>query len=93
MTDYQIYSVNFEPGAVIITFGTDSDVRVEGMVSVGRQVQFSLDHPDYAEDMELIQRQIVKALRSVLEDWEASDVYVPQVDDVDDDEFGSRRHN
>lgn len=91
MTDYRIHSVTFDDGAVSIIFGTGSDVRVDGKVALGRQVQFSLEHPDYAEDMELIERQIVKALRNILDDWESSEPYVLSTrDDDEDDEFGSR---
>lgn len=90
MGSYRVHAITFEGDVVTINYLSSDDIRVEGMVGIAHQVQLSLEHPDYAEDVTLVERQISRLLRNVLEDWEDSTPWVPE-DDTEDYEMGSRK--
>lgn len=92
MSELRIDTVAFSNGAVIISYFTQDDVRVDGHVGLLHQAQISLDHPDYAEDAERLERWAQRLLKNALEDWAESSPYVPEDEPDDDEEFGSR-HN
>lgn len=88
MSDLRIQAIAFEPDALIVSFvELPTDVRVNGRVVVQRQIQLSLEHPDYAEDADGLHARAVKAVRNALEDWTNSEPHMPEAED-DDDERG-----
>jgi len=89
MNGIQITGVAFEGDRLTISYiDLPTDVRVQGQVVMQRQVQLFMSHPDYNEDALRLHDRVVKVLRNALEDFEASEPYVPEEDDDEDDERG-----
>lgn len=89
MSEHRIVSITFEGDVVNMQYLTATDVRVNGYVGLAHQIQLSMEHPDYAEDALLLERQAQRMLRNALEDWSESEPWTPD-DDSDDEEMGSR---
>ena len=87
MSDFEVDGLQFLPsGGLAITFmELPTDVRVQGQVVMQRHVTLAPSHPDYADDIDLLRRQVVKVLRNALEDFHNSEPYDPRNDDEDDD--------
>ena len=95
MTDYRIHNISFEDDTVTIAYMSSTDVRVEGMVGIAHQIQISLEHPDYREDLHLLERQAQRMLRNCLEDWDASEPWTGETvepDEDDDEEMGGKTY-
>lgn len=89
MAEVQINAIAFEADALVISFiELPTDVRVNGRVAVQRQIQLSLEHPDYADDAASLHTRAVKTVRNALEDWEGSEPYTPETETDPDEERG-----
>ena len=86
----EIFSINFDPESVIVAYmHVPTDVRVDGKVQLQRQARIDLGHPDYADDADMLQRLAQRLLANALEDFEASEPWVPpEADEEPDDERG-----
>lgn len=88
MSDLRIFSVSFDEAGIIVGYmDTATDVRVEGAVVLQHQARLDAGHPDYGDDIALLQRMAEKTLKNALEDFATSDPWKPE-DDEDDDEKG-----
>ena len=88
--EYQIHSVQFgEDGCAIAYMQVPTDIRVQGRVIASHQVQLHASHPDYRADIRELADLAQKVLTNALEDFNASDPFIPGLgDDEDDDERG-----
>lgn len=87
--EIEVAQVAFDAeGGLIIGYMQSTDVRVQGAVVMQRQVRLDGRHPDYAEDIEALQRKAVKVLRNALEDFESSEPWTPEDEGDEDDERG-----
>lgn len=85
----EIFSINFDLDAVMVAYmRAPEDVRVEGQVALQHTARLDLAHPDYAEDAETLRRLVQRMLSNALEDFHASDPWLPGEDDDDEDERG-----
>lgn len=85
----QVQGIAFEPDGMTITFiDLPNDIRVGGKVAIFRQIRLDADHPDYREDMDLLQTQAVRAVRSALEDFEDSEPHDPASEQDEEEDTG-----
>lgn len=85
-TERVVQSVSFDEGGVTVQYADLKDVRVEGQVALQHLARIEVSHPDYAEDIEDLQRRALRLLKNALEDWQDSPAWTPEVDDDDQDE-------
>lgn len=88
MADIEVHSVTFLEDGIVVQYMESTDVRVKGAVFKTQTLNVSSRHPDYAEDIDGLQRKVVKVLRNALEDFNDSEPYTPDVDDEEEDERG-----
>ena len=89
MSGLRVHSITFEPDGIVIAYqDLPTDVRVEGKVALMHQAFVSADHPDYAEDMDLLHRQAVRMLSNVLDDHAESDPHQPESPQEDEPDLG-----
>lgn len=82
----EIFSVSLDPEAVIVNYmHVPEDVRVNGAVQIQRTARLEMGHPDYAEDAETLRRLAQRMLANALEDFDASEPWVPAEEPDDDD--------
>lgn len=87
----EISSITFaEDGLAIQYIELPDDVRVEGRVVITHQIQLHAAHPDYRSDIERLHERAVGVVRNALEDFHATEPYVPptEADEEDEDERG-----
>lgn len=87
MSEIEIHAIQFgEAGVVIQYMEIPTDVRVQGQLILSHSIQLHAGHPDYRDDIDLLHRKAVKAVRNALEDFHSSEPYVPESEE--DDERG-----
>lgn len=83
----EIFAINLDAEAVVISYmKVPTDVRANGRVALQHQARLDLQHPDYAEDAETIRRLSQRMLNNALEDFENSEPWIPDEDDLDPDD-------
>ncbi len=85
----EIFALNFDEQSVVVSYmHVPTDVRVGGQVAVQHQARLDIAHPDYAEDIETLQRLARRMLSNALEDFQNSEPWDPETDDDADDDRG-----
>lgn len=86
--EVRIDTIAFADDSIVIAYmALPTDVRGRGDVAIQHQIRLDLSKDDYAVDAGVIHDRIVRLVRDALEDFDASEPYVPEPDD-DDDERG-----
>lgn len=89
MSTYEINNVYFEADQLVIGYiELPTDIRVEGKAILQHQFRLSAEHPDYAEDMQLLHDMAVRVLKNAMEDFNATEPFTAKPAEEDDDDKG-----